>query len=337
MTSLQLLWFGIICFLFSVYFFLEGFDYGIGMSLLFLAKDRKERNVLVQSFDPVWEANQVWLVIAGGAMFASFPVWYATLFSSFYLFFLLILAALIIRGMAINVRSTVKSVGAHKFWDFVFFLGSLLVPFLFGMMFISLVAGIPIDKDGNTAVTFLNYIGYLKLVGGATVTLMCLLHGLSYIQLKVGGELGERANKLSQNLYPALYVLYVAFAWLIWTDTDFFQNRTFSSIILIVILLLISVGAVKATYDRHAGKAFVLNGLSLVAVVIFLFNGLFPRVMVSSTNPKFDILIKNASSAPYTLLLMTRIACVLLPILILYQVWAYYLLNRKKVSASIHQ
>ncbi|MGX7420392.1 cytochrome d ubiquinol oxidase subunit II [Carnobacterium gallinarum] len=331
MSGLQLLWFVLIGVLFSGFFFLEGFDFGVGMSTRLLARNREERSQVIGTIGPVWDANEVWLLTAGGAMFASFPNWYAAVFSGYYLILFVILFGLIIRGVSFEFRNKMATEKGRNFWDWTLFVGSLIPPFFFGLLFTSMVSGMPLDAKSNMMATFTDYFTPFSVVGGVAVTLLCFLHGLNYIRLKTLGEIRERAEAYAKKLYLVLFVGLVAFAGLLYVSTDFFDVHLVSTLVILVIIILLSV---VATYGAYTGKemlSFISSGLTLIGVVALLFFGLFPRVMVSSLDSAYDLLIVNASSSPYTLKLMTWISLSILPFVLLYQGWSYYIF-RKRIS-----
>lgn len=332
MTTLQLIWFIIIGVLFAGFFFLEGFDYGVGMSVVTLAKDDDERDQVIASIGPVWDGNEVWLITAGGAMFASFPYWYSALFSGYYLVLFIILFGLIIRGVSFEFRERTAADKKH-IWDWTLAIGSFIVPFMFGVMFISLVQGMPIDAHGNVWAGFTDYINLFSIVGGVALTLLAYLHGLNYIGLKTEWPLRGRVKKYGEVLYPVLYVGLVAFAVLMYFQTDFFDRHLVATLSLLVVIVLLSVIAHVGVLKNKEGLAFTASGLTLVSLVALLFQGLFPRLMISSTNSKFDLLIKNSSSSPYTMKIMTIVVCTMLPIVLLYIGWTYYIF-RKRVSTK---
>lgn len=326
MSGLQLLWFLIIGLFFAGFFFLEGFDFGVGMSLKTLAFDEKEEDQLIETIGPIWDGNEVWLVTAGGAMFASFPYWYASLFSGFYLILLLILVGLIIRGVSFEFRE--KSQPKYKkIWTGTLSLGSFMIPFFFGVLFVNLVQGMPLDADGNMMATFTDYINLFSIVGGIALTLLSYLHGMNYIAMKTTGPVRLKAKNHAQALYWVLYVGLVIFAALLYMQTDFFEYRFLSTTLLLAVMVLLTVVAnVSLNYGKER-TAFFASGLTLVTLVALLFNGLFPRVMISSISSEFDLLIKNASSSPYTLKIMSFISLTILPFVLGYIAWSYYILR----------
>lgn len=335
MSNLQLLWFILIGVLFIGFFFLEGFDFGVGMSTQLLARNAKERTVLIDTIGPVWDGNEVWLLTAGGAMFASFPEWYASLFSGYYIVLLFILFGLIIRGVSFEFRSKMRTEKGRKVWDLTLFIGSILPPFLFGLMFTSMVAGMPLDENRNIFASWSDYLNLFSLVGGIAVTLICFLHGLNYIRLKTDGSLRKRACRLAKALYPVLFIGLVVFAGLLYLNTDFFANRPVSTLAILAFIVLMAVVATLGTYLNKEKLSFFATGLILAGVVLLLFNGLFPRVLVSSLSPSADLLIKDASSSPYTLKLMTKIAFSILPFVLAYQIWSYYVFRKRLSTKNI--
>lgn len=329
MSGLQLLWFILIAVLFIGFFFLEGFDYGVGMATRFLVKNEEERDQVIETIGPVWDGNEVWLLTAGGAMFASFPEWYATLFSGYYIILFLILVGLIIRGVSFEFREKMETAKSRNFWNWTLFIGSILPPFLFGLMFTSMVRGMPLAADKGIYASFGDYVNFFSVVGGVAVTLICFLHGLNYIRLKTEGSVRERAQKLSKRLYPILFVGLVVFAVLVYLETDFIQARPVSSLAILAGIVLCACLSAYGTWKDKELLSFLTTGFVLAGVVVLIFNGLFPRVMISSLGSSTDLLIKNASSTPYTLSLMSKIAFTILPFVLAYQAWSYYIFGKR--------
>ncbi|CEM61955.1 cytochrome d ubiquinol oxidase subunit II [Treponema phagedenis] len=323
-SFLQLLWFALIGVLFSGFFILEGFDFGVGMLHLLMGKNEKERDAIQLSIGHVWDANQVWLLTAGGAMFASYPYWYAALFSGFYLILFLVLVGLILRGVSFIFRAKMPTSRGKRIWDFIFGISSFMAPFFLGVLFTAMVRGMPIDEKGNMVAGFFDYIDFFSLVGGVAVTVLCLLHGLNYLALKMDGDLRMRAKDWARKLYLVLFVGLVLFSVLLFFSTDFFFLRPISTISSLLIIVALSLWAALSVYNGKEGKAFIASSLSFVSLVLLLFVGLFPRVMVSSIAPENSILIANASSSEYTLLVMTIVTVCLLPFVLGYQIFAYY-------------
>lgn len=331
MTSLQFIWFILIGVLFSGFFFLEGFDFGVGMLVKSFAKDSDERDVVIKTIGPHWDGNEVWLITAGGAMFASFPMWYATLFSGFYLILFLILAALIFRGVSFEFRANMKTDTWRSFWEWASTIGSFCAAFLFGMLFTAMIAGMPIDKNGDMTAHFGDYVNLFSLVGGVAVTVLSLVHGLNFIRLKTSGGLRDRALAWNKILYPVLFAGEVLFAVLLFFSTDFFDKKPMTTTAIVVALVIFTALAYWGVLGNHEWLSFIGSGLSLISVVVLIFNGLFPRVMIAN-NPANSLLIKNSSNSPYTLHLMTILTFSILPIVLIYFIWSYWVFYKRLAS-----
>ncbi|MGY0182784.1 cytochrome d ubiquinol oxidase subunit II [Lactococcus petauri] len=330
MSELQLFWFILIAVLFGGFFFLEGFDFGVGMSVLALARNKREVNQAIATIGPFWDMNEVWLLTAGGAMFASFPYWYASLFSGYYNILLLILACLILRGVTFEFRHRSESEKVERGWEIILGVTSFFIPFLFGLMFTSMIQGVPMDARGDIYASFTTYVNPLSLVGGVAVALMSFLHGLNYIALKTEGNMRKRANDLANKLYFVLYAGEVVFALLIAMKTDFIEKHAALTIGLLAVIVLLTVFAHVSVAKKREMSAFLSSGLTFLALVALLFQGLFPRVMIAE-NPAYSILIKDASSTHYTLTTMSYITIAILPFVLAYMAWTYYIF-RKRIS-----
>ena len=329
--DLQALWFAIIAFLFIGYFFLEGFDFGVGILLPVLGRDDVDRRVMINTIGPVWDANEVWVIVAGGAMFAAFPEWYATLFSGFYLPLLLILLALIARGVAFEYRGKREDPTWRARWDKAIFFGSLLPALLWGVAFANLLGGVPIDADREFAGGLLDLLGPYALLGGLMSLSLFTLHGAVFLTLKTEGEITDRARVLGQRLWWPAAVTTIGF--LAWSFANAVRGEDFG-----VVPDLVPVTAIAAVLaagwllrERLDGWAFVATGTAILLTFTTLFANLFPRVMVSSLDPALDLTIRNASSTPYTLTIMTWVAVFLTPVVLGYQAWSYWVF-RKRVS-----
>lgn len=331
MTSLQLLWFILIGVLFSGFFFLEGFDFGVGMLIKSFAKNDAERDVVIRSIGPHWDGNEVWLITAGGAMFASFPMWYASLFSGYYLVLFCILAALIFRGVSFEFRANMETQRWRTFWEWAGTIGSFCAAFLFGMLFTSMIKGMPIDKNGDMTAHFFDYVNLFSIVGGVAIVVLCLVHGLNFIRLKTTGELRERALSWNKVLYPVLFAGEVVFAVLLFFFTDFFSKKPMTTTAIVVALVVFTCLAYWGVLKNHEWLSFIGSGLGLISVVVLIFNGLFPRVMVAN-NPAYSLLIKNSSNSPYTLHLMTILTFSILPIVLIYFIWSYWVFYKRLAS-----
>jgi cytochrome d ubiquinol oxidase subunit II len=333
--ELSELWFGLIAVVFIGFFFLEGFDFGVGMSLKFLARNQTERSVMVNTIGPVWDANEVWLLTGGGAIFAAFPNWYATMFSGYYIPLLVVLLALIARGVSFEFRSKVPDSRWTNIWDWALFIGSLLPPFLLGVLFTSMLKGMPIHKDMNMNAGFTDFINVYSIWGGITVTLLSFLHGLNFLTLKTEGELRKRSAVLAKKVVFAILGALIVFVGLSLFMTDIFEVRLVPEVILVALIVLVYILSFIFIGKKREGLAFTMSGLGLVFTVSAIFVGLFPRVMISSINKAFDLTVYNASSGAYSLKIMTIVALTILPFVLGYTIWSYYIF-RKRVSDKEH-
>lgn len=335
MTILEIIWFVLIGVLWAGFFFLEGFDFGIGMQFALNARDQKDREALYQAIGPNWDANEVWLVTAGGATFAAFPAWYASLFSGFYLMLFIVLLSLIYRGVSFEFREHMPTIQGTQLWERLIALTSFLVPFFLGMIFTAMVSGMPIDARGNLSAGFFDYVTPFSLVGGVAVSLMSYVHGLNYTRLRINGKLRTRALKQLEYLYPILLAGEALFAVLLFFYTDFIQTQTVWTLsILVVIVLTTVIGWLLAIKQKMEKLPFVLSGLTLVEVVVLLFVGLFPRVMVAN-NPLHTLNIMNTSSSTYTLKVMTIVVVTALPVTLGYQIWSFWVFRKRIVSHKV--
>ena len=330
--GLNELWFLLIAILFIGFFILEGFDFGVGMSTRFLARGQKERDQLIATIGPFWDANEVWLLTAGGAIFAAFPEWYATMFSGYYLPFVLFLFALIVRGVAFEFRHKVEPKWV-SFWDWMIFIGSIIPAFVLGVLFTSLVRGMPIDASKNMYAGFSDYFNLYSLVGGIAMVVLCLVHGLTFIGIRTEGPIRERAQRCLMNMFIALFGGLILFAALTYTSTDLFTARPLATPLLLVGAVVTAVLGYLFAAKRKEGLAFTMTALTMLFTVGTLFAGLFPRVMVSSINEAFNLTIHNAASGPYTLKVMTYVSLTLLPFVLGYTIWSYYVF-RKRITVD---
>ncbi len=330
--SLNELWFLLVAVLFIGFFILEGFDFGVGMSTRFLARDQRERDQLVTTIGPFWDANEVWLITAGGAIFAAFPEWYATMFSGYYLPFVLFLLALIVRGVAFEFRHKVHTKWTNL-WDWMIFIGSIVPAFVLGVLFTSLVRGMPIDASADMYAGFTDYFNLYSIVGGIAMVVLCFVHGLTYIGLRTEGPIRKRAQEMLTKMYILLLVGLIAFAVLTYFSTDLFEARPVATPLFLFGAVLTTAFAYFFTGKRMEGWAFTMTTGTILFTVTMLFVGLFPRVMISSISSDFNLTIMNASSSPYTLKVMTIVSLTLLPFVLGYQIWSYYVF-RKRVSDS---
>ena len=326
------IWFLLIAVLWIGYFVLEGFDFGLGILLPFLGKSDGERRALINAIGPVWDGNEVWVLVAGGATFAAFPNWYATLFSGFYLALFLMLAALIIRGVSFEFRGKRDSAAWRNGWDWMIFLGSAVPALLWGVAFANIVAGVPIDAKGNYTGDLFTLLNPYGLLGGVVTLTLFITHGACYIALKTEGDLRARAN--TTVLVAGLVAAVAAVVFLGWTQ--FGQTAGTLGGVSIVGSLLAAVALVGALLANRLGRegwAFIGTAVTLALAVVALFAHLYPNVMPSSTNAAWNLTITNASSTDLTLTIMTVVAIVFTPLVLLYQGWTYYVF-RKRVSSD---
>ncbi|HTJ34802.1 MAG TPA: cytochrome d ubiquinol oxidase subunit II [Dactylosporangium sp.] len=322
--ALTTVWFVLIAVLWAGYFLLEGFDFGVGMLLGHLGRDDRERRLLINTIGPVWDGNEVWLIVAGGATFAAFPEWYATLFSGFYLPLLLILVALILRGLAFEYRGKVDNPRWRRRWDAAIIGGSLVPAVLWGVAFGNIVRGVRLDAQHEYAGTFFDLLNPYALLGGLTTLTLFLLHGAVFLALKTDGEMRERAGKLAVRLSAPAIV--VAAAFLLWTQLTHHDAWGWALSAAAAVALVAGAVAARA---RREGWAFLATGITLVLAVAALFVTLFPDVMPSTLPGGASLTVTNAASTPYTLKVMTWVAVFFTPLVLLYQGWTYWVFRKR--------
>ncbi|MFN8080475.1 MAG: cytochrome d ubiquinol oxidase subunit II [Kineosporiaceae bacterium] len=327
--TLRIIWFALIAVLWTGYLVLEGFDFGVGMLLPVLGRTDTERRVLINTIGPVWDGNEVWLLTAGGATFAAFPLWYSTLFSAFYLPLLLILVALILRGVAFEYRGKLDSDAWRARWDVAIIVGSVLPSLLWGVAFGNIVRGVEAEavRSGPFAVLISALNPYALLAGATTLTLF-LLHGTLYLRLKTTGELNQRVVHLSGRLAPV--TLAVAGAWAVWTQLAYGATWTWAAVGIAALALVGVLGAVR---EGREGAAFALTSLVTVAAVVLIFGSLFPDVLPIRGGE--SLTIHNASSTATTLTVMSWVALALTPVVLAYQAWTYWVFRRRISTADI--
>ncbi|HET7487190.1 MAG TPA: cytochrome d ubiquinol oxidase subunit II [Acidimicrobiales bacterium] len=329
-TNLNTLWFALVAVLWLGYFFLEGFDFGVGILLPFLGRDDTDRRVLINTIGPVWDGNEVWLLVAGGATFAAFPGWYATLFSGFYLPLFLVLVALIVRNVAFEYRGKHDSQAWRAAWDTAIFVGSLVPALLWGVAWANILHGVPIDKSGNYAGGFFTLLTPYALLGGVLSLGLFTLHGAVFLTLRTGGDMPERTRRVAAALsVPVLAVVGLFLGWTLLFARV--HGRGVVPAVVPVLALVAGAAAVALVRLRRDGWAFVATGMTILATFATVFLNLYPRVMPSSMARAFDLTIFNTSSTPYTLGIMTIVALIFTPVVLLYQGWTYHVF-RARVS-----
>ena len=322
--ELTTVWFGLIAVLWIGYFCLEGFDFGVGMLLPVLARDDRERRVLINTIGPVWDGNEVWVLVAGGATFAAFPEWYATLFSGFYLPLLLILLALIVRGLAFEYRAKRDDDTWRARWDLAIILGSFVPALLWGVAFANIVRGVPIDENAEYVGGFFDLLSPYALLGGVTTLQLFLTHGALFVALKTDGDIRHRARALALKSGVAAAVAAVGF--LLWTQS---MTGSTGSLVLFTAAALSLVGGLAAATKAREGWAFTGNFVAIGLAVAGLFAALFPDVMPSSLDPAWSLTTTNASATDYTLTVMTWVAVFFTPLVLMYQGWTYWVFRRR--------
>ncbi|MFE0735640.1 cytochrome d ubiquinol oxidase subunit II [Streptomyces sp. NPDC058855] len=317
-------WFVLIAVLWTGYFFLEGFDFGIGVLTKLLARDRPEKRVLINTIGPVWDGNEVWLLTAGGATFAAFPEWYATLFSGFYLPLLIILVCLIIRGVAFEYRAKRPEENWQRNWEQAIFWTSLIPAFLWGVAFGNIVRGVKIDRDMEYVGGFWDLLNPYALLGGLVTLTLFTFHGAVFAALKTVGDIRVRARALAFKL--GLVTAVLALVFLVRTQAD---KGSTGSLVAATVAVAALVGAIGAIRAGREGWSFGLSGVTIAATVAMLFLALFPNVMPSSLDPAWSLTVTNASSSPYTLKIMTWCAAIAAPLVMLYQGWTYWVFRKR--------
>jgi cytochrome bd ubiquinol oxidase subunit II len=331
--DLNQIWFLLIAVLYAGFFFLEGFDFGVGMWMPFLGRNDLERRTILQTVGPHWDANEVWLITAGGATFAAFPQWYAAMFSGFYPLLLLLLLALIVRGVAFEFRGRHPGASWRRAWDAAIGIGSILPPMLLGMVFADLVGGVPMDAHGTYVGNYLDLLQPFACMSGLAVVSLCLLQGANFLAVKTEGELGERAWTAARRVWWCAVPLVILSLWWVYAPRGTEQPIAWKMLAADVITILSVLLAGYFLLKKREGWAFVLGGVSIVSLLSAFFIALFPRVMISSIQSDFSLTIYNAASSDYTLRVMTIVALIFVPVVLAYQAWSYWVF-RRRVSAN---
>ena len=326
--DLNILWFILIVVLFAGFFFLEGFDYGVGILLPFAGKNDTERRIMIQTIAPVWDGNEVWMITAGGALFAAFPHAYATMFSSFYLALFLMLVGLIFRGVALDFRSKHEDSTWRSTCDWLIFLGSAIPALLWGVAVTNLLQGIALNAQMHYLGTFFDLLTPYTLIGGVTFLLVFTFHGASYLTLKVASSSKiEQFRTTARKVGILATVFYVICLVMTYTKTDGLSHP--GALVLFLLAAALFVGANILLAARHYGKAFILSAAAIIFTTAAFFAALFPRLIVSSVDPSYSLTIYNASSSPYTLSIMTVAALCLVPVVLIYQGWTYWIFRKR--------
>ena len=331
--DLNIVWFILITVLFTGFFILEGFDYGVGMMMI--GRPVHERSQFVRAIGPVWDGNEVWMITAGGATFAAFPHVYATMFSSFYLALFLMLLALILRGVAFELRGKLKYSDWISFWDFGIMFGSFIPAFLWGVAVVNLLRGLPINFEMHFVGHFFDLLNPCAIIGGIFFVLLFAFHGANFLAIKIADipliqDLQRKSLRLG--LFTLLfYVLFAAFAAF---ETDILAKL--STVIFLGISIAALIASCAETYSGNGFKAFLSSTLAIAFLTIGFFNALFPRIIVSSISPDFSLNIYNSASTPHTLTLMTFAAAIFVPIVLIYQAWSYKIFKERVSPADVN-
>lgn len=334
--DLNIFWFCVVAFFLAGFLVLDGFDFGVGAIMPFVAKTDSERRTILNSIGHCWDGNEVWLITAGAAIFAAFPNWYATLFSGFYLAFFLVLVALIVRGVSLEFRSKIESTKWRKNWDLAFFISSSLAAILFGVAVANIMKGVPIDANMEYAGTFFSLLTPFALLGGVVTLLLFSFHGSLYLTLKSADEVfNQKIAVVSKKLGVAtlivvvLFVIYAAFV------TNLLSNGILPILATLIAAASLIVAVLSAMQGK-AGRGFLGTSLTILFVGVMIFATIFPNVMISTLDPSWNLTIYNASSSAYTLKIMSIIAATMTPIIIAYQAWSFWVFRGRLKTKDLH-
>jgi cytochrome d ubiquinol oxidase subunit II len=327
---MQAFWFGVIAVLWAGFFVLEGFDFGVGVLLPAVARNDQERKVALRSIGPVWDGNEVWLLTAGGATFAAFPLWYASMFSGFYLAFALLLVGLILRGIGIEYRGKAHTESGRRWCDLGVVVGSFLPALLLGVAFANLIRGVRMNANHDMTSSFFSLLSPYALLGGVVTLTVFAFHGAVYLALRTTGEVHDVARSLIPVLAPVTAVAAVAF--LAWSSQV--RGGAVSFGLAVVIAVTFVAAAVLALKDRE-GLAFAASAVVTLLVPVWVFACLWPNVLPARNHAAWSLTVHNASSSPYTLKVMTVVALVMTPIVLVYQAWTYWIFRARVTGADV--
>jgi cytochrome bd ubiquinol oxidase subunit II len=334
---LETIWFLLWGVLWAVYFMLDGFDLGLGTLLPFVTGNEAERRVAYNSMGPFWDGNEVWLITAGGVTFAAFPTTYAVMFSALYTPLLLLLFALILRGVALEFRSKSDDPGWRELWDICLFLGSFVPALLLGVAFANIFRGIPIDAEGDFQGNLLTLLNPYGLLGGVLFVLLFLVHGALWLAIKAEAPLGDRAGKVAGRIWWALLVVAVLFLGATWFATNLYLNYlSYPALTIIPLITVAALLTLRVFIAKNAWwKAWFASALTIVGATLFGVVGLYPNLLPSSLNPAYSLTIFNSSSSPFTLKIMLGVALFFVPIVLIYQIWGYHLFKDKVTEGDL--
>ncbi|MFZ5585090.1 MAG: cytochrome d ubiquinol oxidase subunit II [Thermodesulfobacteriota bacterium] len=328
---LETIWFALWGVLWAIYFVLDGFDLGLGSLLPALARSEQDKRVIYNAMGPFWDGNEVWLITAGGVTFAAFPGTYAVMFSALYSALMLLLFALILRGVAFEFRGKVDSPAWKGLWDVCLWLGSFLPALLLGVAFANIFMGIQIDKDGVYQGTLFSLLNPYGLLGGVFFVVMFMVHGALWLAIKATGELEERARAMAKKLWPLLAILAVVFLVATWFYTKLWANYLNNVLLWVLPLLAVAGLCLSRVFmaQKAWGKAWGASALMIAGATLFGVAGLYPNLLPSSLDPAWSMTVSNSSSSPLTLKIMLGVALVMVPIVLAYQAWAYVTFRHK--------
>ncbi len=322
---LQIVWFVLVGVLWAGFFILEGFDFGVGMLVKALARDQVEKRMAIHAIGPVWDGNEVWLIVAGGAMFAAFPLWYASAFSGFYLALFLVLAALIVRGVSFEFWGKVDSERWRSGWEWALAIGSGAAALLFGVAWANFIHGVPMGREHVVHISLLGLLHPYALLGGVSTLVLFLAHGASFLSLRVDGDLRRRSTAVEKTATPLASLLAAAF--LVWTLAD--HGWALQALIPAVLAFgaLLAAAALNRAGRRAAG--FGASALAIGMLTATFMTSLYPAVLRSTTKSAYSLTIANASSNHYTLVVMTIVAVIFVPVVLAYQGWTYWVFRHR--------
>jgi cytochrome d ubiquinol oxidase subunit II len=324
MTLVQL-WFLLIAVLWTGFFVLEGFDFGVGMLHEVVGRDEPGRRAAINTIGPLWDGNEVWLVVAGAAMFAAFPGWYATMFSGFYLALVLLLAALMARGISFEYRGKRDTAAWRRTFSGLMTIGSLLAPLLIGIALGDLLHGLPVNAHQEYTGSFWTLLQPFGIFTGITLVVLCVVHGATFIALKTSGDLSARAARLAR--VTALPAAVVLLCFVIWTHAIAGKGVLPNPVEIAGVLAMLAAAWVIG--DERQGWGFAATTVAVALTILSIFSELYPRVMVSSTSPAYNLTIHNTASAAYSLKVMAIVVAIFLPVVLAYTAWSYYVFRRR--------
>ena len=318
-------WFLVIAVVWTGFLILEGFDFGVGMLHAVVGRDEPGRRTAINTIGPLWDGNEVWLVVAGAAMFAAFPGWYATMFSGFYLALVLLLGALMARGISFEYRGKAGSAAWRRTWSALMITGSVLVPVLIGVALGDLLQGLPVNARQDYTGSFWTLLQPYGIFTGVTLLVICVTHGATFLALKTSGNVRDRAVAIARRSAPVTALVVLAFA--LWTHAIAGKGLLINPVEIIAVLAVLAAGWL--VYADLEGWAFAATTLAMATAVLSIFSELYPRVMVSSTSAANDLTIHNTASGSYSLTVMSVVVAIFLPVVLAYTAWTYYVFRRR--------